>query len=93
MVAARRRWHAVAAFVSLATLGLAACGGARDSSGETRAAPVEQPRAVGPEAPSAERVSAIPDVSVLDVKSGDEFALASIAPSDRPVLVWFWAPH
>ena len=96
MVATRRRWHAVMAVATLAALGLVACGGGGDRSDGRGAAPAEQPRAAGPEAPkpeAAERTSAIPQVTVLDVPSGDEFALGSIVPSDRPVLVWFWAPH
>ena len=35
----------------------------------------------------------IPQVTVLDVATGDEVALASLAPSDRPILLWMWAPH
>jgi hypothetical protein len=47
---------------------------------------------VAPEATTA-GTSDIPAVTVRDVASGDEFALGSIVPSERPVLVWFWAPH
>ena len=99
MVATRRRWHAVLA-VAMAALGLVACGGGSGSDGDGSegrgAAPAERPRGAGPEAPKpepGERTSAIPDVTVLDVASGDEFALGTIVPSDQPVLVWFWAPR
>lgn len=34
----------------------------------------------------------LPDVRVTDLAGGD-VSLAELAPSDRPLLVWFWAPH
>ncbi len=30
---------------------------------------------------------------ILDVRSGDATTLADTATGDRPVLLWFWAPH
>lgn len=30
---------------------------------------------------------------ILDVTSGDATTLADTATGDRPVLLWFWAPH
>ena len=41
--------------------------------------------------PPAESV--IPEVDVVDLATGDTINLASFAPSDRPILLWFWAPH
>lgn len=83
-----RRWQAAVAVGALAALGLVACGGGGGSA-EGSGGPAE--RAAGPEAPrEAERGSYIPEVTV---SSGNEFALGSLVPSDRPVLVWFWAPH
>lgn len=35
----------------------------------------------------------LPDVTVVDVYTGDEVGLASFAPTDKPIVVWFWAPH
>jgi len=32
-------------------------------------------------------------MTVLDVATGDEVDLASLAPSDGPILLWMWAPH
>jgi hypothetical protein len=91
MVGARRQWHVAVAVAALAALGLVACGGGGGGgSAGSGAAPAEAPRGAGPPAPGT---SAIPEVTVLDVASGDEFALGSIVPSERPVLVWFWAPH
>ena len=42
-------------------------------------------------APPAESV--IPDVDVVDLATGETVNLASFAPADRPILLWFWAPH
>jgi len=94
MVRPHQPWS-VAAVVALGALGFVACGGGGDGSSAGReAASAEQQPAADPPAPGqAPRGSAIPDVTVLDVASGGEFALGSVVPSDRPVLVWFWAPH
>ncbi len=35
----------------------------------------------------------LPDLSVTDIATGDQVALQSLVPADRPVLLWFWAPH
>lgn len=37
--------------------------------------------------------SPLPAVDVLDVATGDTVNFASLIPADRPVLLWFWAPH
>lgn len=42
--------------------------------------------------PAAEGAG-IPDVDVIDVRTGDTVSLQSLAPSDTPLLFWFWAPH
>ena len=34
-----------------------------------------------------------PDLVVNDVGRGGEANIANIVPSDRPVLLWTWAPH
>lgn len=33
------------------------------------------------------------DIEVLSVTSGEITSLRSVVTGDRPVLVWFWAPH
>ena len=35
----------------------------------------------------------LPAITVVDVVSGESLVLSSLAPADRPILVWFWAPH
>jgi ABC-type glycerol-3-phosphate transport system substrate-binding protein len=32
-------------------------------------------------------------IEVLDVTTGEPTTLAETVDGDRPVLVWFWAPH
>lgn len=69
------------------TLGAAACGGS-DSTSNLAAAPAgDEPAA------AASAVNQLPDVDVIDVASGDEINLAGFAPSDKPIVLWFWAPH
>lgn len=53
----------------------------------TTAAPGATP-AAAPAAPSP-----LPDVAVLDAGTGETVQLAALLPADRPLLVWFWAPH
>ena len=82
---------------AVVALGLVACGG-DDGSGSAQSPtstaaptdPVTQPPPPTPEAASPP--SAMPDITVVDVASGAEVALGSLVPSDRPLLVWFWAP-
>lgn len=33
------------------------------------------------------------DAEVLDVRDGSISSLRGVVDGDRPVLVWFWAPH
>jgi thiol-disulfide isomerase/thioredoxin len=56
------------------------------------AEPVEEP-ATDAELPEVAPDSLVPSVDVVDVRSGDTLDLASIVPSDKPVLLWAWAPH
>lgn len=37
--------------------------------------------------------SLVPSVNVVDVRSGETIDFSSIVPSDKPVLLWAWAPH
>lgn len=59
----------------------------------------EAPSAQEPEAPvtsAAEEPappSDLPNVPVIDLATGAEFSVASLVPSDTPILLWFWAPH
>lgn len=59
----------------------------------------EGPSAQGPDAPvtsAAEEPtppSDLPDVPLIDLATGAEFSVATLVPSDTPILLWFWAPH
>lgn len=35
----------------------------------------------------------LPAVEVVDLATGDTVLLSSFAPADRPIVLWFWAPH
>jgi hypothetical protein len=37
--------------------------------------------------------SALPALSVTDIKTGKPLILTSLANPKLPTLVWFWAPH
>ena len=50
--------------------------------------------AVGPVQPTSAPIdSDLPDVTLQRVSTGEELLLSSLAPADRPLLLWFWAPH
>ena len=38
-------------------------------------------------------VNELADVEVIDVATGDLVNLKSFAPADKPIVLWFWAPH
>lgn len=43
--------------------------------------------------PPAQKINSdLPDVTVQRVSIGEELVLSSLAPSDRPMLLWFWSP-
>jgi hypothetical protein len=46
----------------------------------------------GPQRPSPPE-AALPDLEVVRVADGATVSLADLAEGDRPLLVWFWAPH
>ena len=43
--------------------------------------------------PTATGVFTMPAVDVLDVATGGKVPFAKLNPSDKPLLLWFWAPH
>ncbi len=48
--------------------------------------------AAGPVVPTPDHL--FPDVDVLDIQTGATLNIATeLAGGDRPVLLWFWAPH
>lgn len=55
--------------------------------------------AAGPSTPATSAAvatavsSVVPDVSVVEVSSGRSVGLRGAAATDRPTLIWMWAPH
>jgi len=93
---AARRSRVLVGIVALSAVLAAACAGTADPPpAAAPAAPADPPPAPAdpPPAPAAAGPNALPQVSVVDVASGDSIVLSSLAPADRPILVWFWAPH
>ena len=43
--------------------------------------------------PTPVPASELPSVDLVNVATGANVNLASFAPSDRPIVLWFWAPH
>jgi len=88
-------------------LAVAACGsssdvGAGDPGATTTVAAGSAPEATsGPAATAGPPASAVPPASasilpsvpLTDVRSGATVDLASLVPAQRPLLLWFWAPH
>ncbi len=35
----------------------------------------------------------VPDFEMVDVASGASVQLVSLVTGDKPLLLWFWAPH
>lgn len=82
------RARATLLFAAVALLA-AACGGS--GSTETGAAADG-----GPDPTPIEDLATNDDVrllEVLDVETGGATTLADTVTGDRPVLLWFWAPH
>ena len=73
---------------------LAACGGGSNlPDGVTLPAPAEGPVPNLPVA-AASAASPLPEVTVRQINGGGGFVqLKNELPNDKPLLVWFWAPH
>lgn len=88
------------AVLVLAAVLAAACGSNEPSRlSAPPAAPAPPPAEVAPApeppppAPAAAPDNELPEVAVINVVSGESLVLSSLAPADRPILAWFWAPH
>jgi len=91
-VGPRRR--AIAGALAVGALAIAGCG--RGSTGVSTGAGAPTQSSVSPTSgtptPGVAN-GALPHVLVNDVGAGAKIDLASVATGDRPLLVWFWAPH
>lgn len=54
---------------------------------------VDEPETTVAVVQEAPPVSDLPAVEVIDLAGDTQFNVASLIPSDRPILLWFWAPH
>lgn len=78
-----RMRNAVLAGVLLASAVFAsACSGSSTNDGSTAR-----------REPAAGEVFSLPVVDVLDVANGSKVAFGDLSPSEKPLLLWFWAPH
>lgn len=96
---ARRRAKYVAAPI-FAALVLGACGGSNAVESTEGPASVEGTPSVPTAAETAAANEATLqsadnpfDIEVLSVTDGTVASLREVVTGDRPVLVWFWAPH
>ena len=85
---------AASAVVASLVLTVSGCGDDEQVSAEVPApaAIVETPTTASG-TPSAGENTALPDVQVVRVASGQTAPLRSLAAAGQPMLLWFWAPH
>ena len=63
----------------------------QSSASTVSSSPWSTPRVSGPiEMPTD---PLLPAVAAVDLHTGDVIRLDWLLPSDKPVLLWFWAPH
>jgi len=91
----------IVAGLTLAALALTACGAAETGvsveptplsqpSQDTQTKPEPAP-SNNPEPPPADSV--LPAVDLLEVATGADVPFAGLVPSEKPILLWAWAPH
>lgn len=81
--------------LAVAALGLVGCGGNTVADGDA-AAPSPTGASVtetGGATTTAVGSSIVPAVDVIDVSTGRPVALRATTATDRPTLIWMWAPH
>ena len=94
----------LAAIVFLALFAVACSGDPADQAGTSATAGEHSPASApaGPSAsnaadeagPSAAPIATdLPAIDTINVRTGDTVNLQSLVPSDKPLLLWFWAPH
>lgn len=92
--------HRILAAVLAGGIVLAACGGEpappvdADGTAITLPEPAAGPIPALPVSPDAAVGSPLPEVTVRQLNGDGGFVqLKNELPSDKPLLVWFWAPH
>ena len=88
-----RRRIALVALVGSITI--AACGGASNlPEGVSLPTPAEGPVPELPVTPDAAIGSPLPEIAVRQINGeGGWVQFKNELPADKPLLVWFWAPH
>ena len=85
-----RAFAATGMLIAALALFAASCG---DSEPATPAPATPAPAETATAAATPVPESDLPSVDLINVATGATVNLASFAPSDRPVVLWFWAPH
>ena len=82
-------------FIGLASLGFVAGGcGVSASPPQAATATATTTGTRGLPATDDRGIAAdVPDLQVVDVATGGSVSLRALLPGDKPVLLWFWAPH
>ena len=83
MIATNRRWQQRAIALVVSAIFIGACG----TSTKTGTA------AGGRDEPAGSVAFVMPAVNVLDVATGAKVPFGQLSPSEKPLLLWFWAPH
>ena len=79
--------------VVLAVAAVMAAGCAGSEPPQVSSPPAAPPADPAPAPAPGDPANDLPAVTVVNVVSGESFVLSSLAPADRPILAWFWAPH
>ena len=86
-----RKARLLAVALAAATVMAAACADSEPS--QVSSPPAAPPADPAPAPAPRDPVNDLPAVTVVNVVSGESLVLSSLAPADRPILAWFWAPH
>lgn len=80
-----------------------ACGSSANTDGATATTTAREPgsssSSTKPDGPTTTRKPAVdgafalPAVDVLNVANGSKVPFGQLSPSEKPLLLWFWAPH
>ena len=84
-IVAQKLLLTIAALALFAT----ACGGGGPTSEESNAAIASAEANVG----ALQLTSDVASTQLLDTADGEITQLADVVTGDRPVLLWYWAPH
>jgi len=85
-----RRLLTVITLAGTLLAGLVSCGG---SEGSTTSTSMGSGGTALPATDNAPGASGLPAASVTDLATGSTIDFSTIAPSDKSILLWFWAPH